>query len=237
MIDKRQILSNLREYSAEEVVAFIKNGDITLYELSKSGNLTPLMRKRIEEKLSNSEYGSEILEDGEIEKENTNPNEIIKKETQDKNEINDDNSVIWGSNVSETATIAVPPPITPNFIISRNTNDEIIENKGMFQRIFSFKGRIRRTEYCLSYIIFFIWYVIFAAFTEIEDINPLIALIVVLSIIPAYWFFWAQGAKRCHDRGNTGWYQIIPFYFLVMLFGKGEDGINDYGTNPKDKTI
>ncbi|HEY9187886.1 MAG TPA: DUF805 domain-containing protein [Ignavibacteria bacterium] len=51
--------------------------------------------------------------------------------------------------------------------------------------------------------------------------------------IPAIWFLLSQGAKRCHDIGNNGWYQIIPFYFLWMLFADSEIGINVFGPNPK----
>lgn len=127
-------------------------------------------------------------------------------------------------------------PVMPPAISSQNTESEyeVLDNKGMFKRVFSFKGRIRRTEFGLSYIIFFVWYLIFASVIEMNDPNPALALFIILSIVPAYWFLWAQGAKRCHDRGNSGWYQIIPFYGLVMLFGGSEEGINDYGTNPKE---
>jgi uncharacterized membrane protein YhaH (DUF805 family) len=52
-------------------------------------------------------------------------------------------------------------------------------------------------------------------------------------MFPAYWFVIAQGTKRCHDRDNSGWYQIIPFYGLWMLFGDSNYGENDYGFNPK----
>ena len=55
----------------------------------------------------------------------------------------------------------------------------------------------------------------------------------LILLIPVYWFLLAQGAKRCHDRGNSGWYQIIPFYNLWMLFADSEKGVNDYGLNPK----
>ena len=52
-------------------------------------------------------------------------------------------------------------------------------------------------------------------------------------MILGFYFLIAQGAKRCHDRGNTGWYQLIPFYGLWMLFGDGDIGTNNYGANPK----
>lgn len=52
-------------------------------------------------------------------------------------------------------------------------------------------------------------------------------------LVPYCWFIWAQGAKRCHDRGNSGWYQIIPFYGFWMLFAEGETTANEYGNSPK----
>ena len=146
-------------------------------------------------------------------------------------------------NLEEPAIAATPtqtdipsiPVITP-VLSSQSTEivSEILDNRGMFKRVFSFKGRIRRTEFGLSYIIFLAWYLVFVAVTEMNDVNPVLALFIILTIVPAYWFLLVQGAKRCHDRGNSGWYQIIPFYFLVMIFGGSEDGINDYGTNPKE---
>jgi len=43
----------------------------------------------------------------------------------------------------------------------------------------------------------------------------------------------AQAAKRCHDRNNSGWWKLIPFYGFWMLFADGDIGDNDYGENPK----
>lgn len=108
--------------------------------------------------------------------------------------------------------------------------------QGMFRHPFSFKGRIRRSEYILTYLIINIFFLPINILPE-DSISEGIAWFYILSIIPAYWFLLAQGAKRCHDRGNSGWYQIIPFYGLWMLFADGEEHVNEYGPDPKGRHI
>jgi uncharacterized membrane protein YhaH (DUF805 family) len=98
----------------------------------------------------------------------------------------------------------------------------------MFSAPFSFEGRIRRTEYGLSFIIYIFIYVIIKSIIN----DPSFGLF-ALAYIPLVWFFWAQGAKRCHDRGNSGWYQIIPFYVLWLIFAEGDSTENEYGRSPK----
>jgi len=104
----------------------------------------------------------------------------------------------------------------------------------MFKNPFSFSGRIRRTEYGLSLLIYFAFAgtlrFMVAGMTTDQEIVSMIFLILY---IPLLWLMLAQGSKRCHDRGNTGWFQIIPFYGFWMLFADGENGINKYGANPK----
>ena len=111
----------------------------------------------------------------------------------------------------------------------------------MFKNPFSFKGRIRRTEYGLSLLI--IYLISFAIAPPGNNYNIFILLdfsmvntIILISLVGGIvgWFFFAQGAKRCHDIGCSGWYQLIPFYMLWMLFGKGDNGENKYGLNPKE---
>jgi uncharacterized membrane protein YhaH (DUF805 family) len=102
----------------------------------------------------------------------------------------------------------------------------------MFRNSFSFEGRIRRLEYGLSFIIYYIW-LFFCAFVSFSINADNFDGIYFLLMILGFYFLIAQGAKRCHDRGNTGWYQLIPFYGLWMLFGDGDIGNNNHGANPK----
>jgi uncharacterized membrane protein YhaH (DUF805 family) len=104
------------------------------------------------------------------------------------------------------------------------------KQKIMFENAFSFDGRIRRTEYGISFIIYI---VIIGVINAIIASSNGDAAFLGLAYIPLFWFLWAQGAKRCHDLDNNGWWQIIPFYGLWLLFQEGESGQNQYGANPK----
>jgi uncharacterized membrane protein YhaH (DUF805 family) len=100
----------------------------------------------------------------------------------------------------------------------------------MFKNPFSFEGRIRRTEYGLTMIINSVVSQIIIGIVDATDGD---AAILLIAYIPMIWFGWAQGAKRCHDVGNNGWWQLIPFYGFWLLFQDGQPGSNQYGENPK----
>lgn len=100
----------------------------------------------------------------------------------------------------------------------------------MFKNPFSFDGRIRRTEYGVSIIIYAVIATIINAIIGASNGD---AAILGLAYIPMLWFLWAQGAKRCHDVGNSGWWQLIPLYGFWLLFQDGQHGENQYGENPK----
>ena len=101
----------------------------------------------------------------------------------------------------------------------------------MFKNPFSFDGRIRRMDYGITFIIYLVLYVKILGLSDAGGAAG--GLLTLIILIPMMWFVWAQGAKRCHDLDKSGWWQIIPFYFFVLLFQDGEPGINDYGHNPK----
>ncbi len=144
----------------------------------------------------------------------------------------------------------IPPPIPQNdfntteksseskdtsekaFDTSNESESFVRQKQGMFSKPFSFEGRIRRTEYGISFIIYFVIAMIVNVILESGGDET---AILGLAYIPMLWFLWAQGAKRCHDLGNNGWWQIIPFYVFWLIFAKGEFGIaNQYGANPKN---
>ena len=97
---------------------------------------------------------------------------------------------------------------------------------------FSFSGRIGRTAYGLSLIICTLLSILIL--TSILQTKGNTAFLVLL-YIPMGWFALAQGAKRCHDLGNSGWFQWIPFYYFIMLLKEGAKEVNYYGESPKHK--
>ena len=239
MATKSDILNNLRGYTADQIVEAIKAGTVTVYELSKSGNLTPLMRRRIEERLAAKST------------EPTPFSPVVAPTVDETPVLNLDEDSSEDIEIPEAEDIDIPSEITipeapiitataaPTFEptkqeVSSSSNSTTISNKGMFKRPFSFNGRIRRTEYCLSFLIYMIWYGVINAIMETPDPSAGASVFVLVSFIPMIWFLWAQNAKRCHDRGNSGWYQLIPFYVFVLLFGGSDEGSNEYGDNPKE---
>lgn len=95
--------------------------------------------------------------------------------------------------------------------------------------MFSFEGRIRRVEYGITILLF----TVFDVFLALIKIPFLQSILFILLL----WFLWAQGAKRCHDIGKSGWWQIVPFFGLWMLFKDGDIGFNEYGEDPKGRII
>jgi uncharacterized membrane protein YhaH (DUF805 family) len=43
----------------------------------------------------------------------------------------------------------------------------------------------------------------------------------------------AVGVRRMHDVGKSGWFLLIPIYNLVLACTDGEQGPNQYGSDPK----
>lgn len=105
-------------------------------------------------------------------------------------------------------------------------NNPPINNEKLFHRPFSFKGRIGRREYILSFILCCALYYLSELLIPILD---------TLLIFTYLWFWIAQSIKRCHDIGNNGLYTLIPFYILWLLIADSNKGLNKYGSEPMKK--
>ena len=225
MATKKELLKNLRSYPPEEIARAVKDGTVTLYELAKEseGAFTPLLSKKVKEILDSPSPVQANEAEPVSELGSSNPSPI----PETKEPAIFDNIQI---DTEEYPIVQESQPIVQEAVVG----DDIIDNSGMFKKPFSFSGRIRRLEYGISFIFYFVWYMIVEVAIMSPNLSQGAAVFILLSFIPMLWFIWAQNCKRCHDRGNSGWYQLIPFYFLVLLFGDGEPGENEYGTNPKE---
>jgi len=135
-----------------------------------------------------------------------------------------------------------PPPlfVTPNIPPPLNSQEELpqeeVIDRRMFKNLFSSDGRIRRSEYFLSNIILLFYFGIISAILDdpLSNHSTQDDMIMLLFLMfPACWFLAVQSAKRCHDLGNSGWFQFIPFYHFILLLGEGSRISNKYGPSPK----
>lgn len=242
---KKDLLKNPQQYSAEAIAQAIKDGVVTLYELRKGteGKFGPLLERQV----------GEIL-DGQASTAPTSARHTLP----DNDTAERLRSEPTRADASSGETFGNAPQdkgIDINWPEDEPLQDEMVQledgdsaseptaqtaktpsNKGMFRRSFSFHGRIRRLEYGITFIVVSIWMTIIPTIITLDEsiYSPVWIVICLLSTILAYWILLAQGCKRSHDRGYSGWWQLIPFYPLVLLFGKGDQGENEYGDDPKN---
>lgn len=93
----------------------------------------------------------------------------------------------------------------------------------------TFSGRARRKEFWYFVLVYF-WLEL-AVIIVFAPLLPLVQLTLLLPLL-------AVTVRRLHDRGHSGWWVLIsfvPFGILgltVVLALKGDEGTNDYGTDP-----
>lgn len=108
-----------------------------------------------------------------------------------------------------------------------------LDNTKMFKNAFLFKGRARRSEFWLAYIIFMACMMIPAAISDAMGDSDALAVLGIIIIFGGLYFFLSEGTRRCHDLGHSGFWMLIPYYILWMLFQNSKEGPNEYGNNPK----
>jgi len=100
----------------------------------------------------------------------------------------------------------------------------------------TFSGRARRSEYWFFYLAFFIVTVVASILDLIIGVQILQWIVAAAAIVPSI----SAGARRLHDTGRSGWWQligIIPIvgWILVIVWYATDSnpGDNQYGPNPK----
>lgn len=240
MIKKKDLLKNLRDYSAEQIADAVRNNIVSLYELGHNtkGTFTPLLKREVKAILDNSTIKSESTStDDQTSRFSNSPQPLsLNKEMKTEESIQSNDIDSFDIFDMEEDTDHVDEEMASSY--AKNNSNQDTTNKtsetAMFSRPFSTTGTIRRTEYWFTYFIILLISIFTYSIFEIENItsNEYSIVFSILSI-PIIWFKIAQGAKRCHDLGNSGWYQLIPFYFILMFFAKGESNNNIYGERPK----
>lgn len=98
--------------------------------------------------------------------------------------------------------------------------------------IFSFKGRATRTEYWL--VTFICNFVAIPANKDLE-MSALVTILYCIVMLAALWVYIATMVRRCHDRGKSWWFILIPLYFLLLYVLPAQQEGNEFGPNPRDK--
>ena len=110
------------------------------------------------------------------------------------------------------------------------------EYLGVLKKYAVFSGRARRKEFWMFVLINFIIAVVLSGVDMMLGLGFLGFIYAIATLIPAL----AVGARRLHDIGKTGWWQLVglvPLIGLIILIiffvMDSNPGDNQYGPNPK----
>ncbi|MCP1122685.1 DUF805 domain-containing protein [Bacillus sp. 3103sda1] len=109
-----------------------------------------------------------------------------------------------------------------------------------FKNYAGFQGRARRKEYWMFFLINLIVTIILEILVAVSFVFLIPFLLYALAIIlPSL----AVGARRLHDTGRSGWWQLLSLIpvvggiVLIIFFCQdSEEYDNKYGPYPKFKT-
>lgn len=100
---------------------------------------------------------------------------------------------------------------------------------------FDFKGRATRKEYWMFALFYLVIYILLSIVDYMIGMQILTFLFSLALLVPHI----ALAARRLHDTGKSGWWQVIvlvPFVgwviAIVLLALKGHDTDNKYGPYP-----
>ena len=98
-------------------------------------------------------------------------------------------------------------------------------NDGL-RRFADFKGRSNRQQY-VSFLLFYVLVDLFLALVS-PNATTLNEIVMALLFVPLI----AVEIRRSHDVGRSGWWILVPFYSLYLMFAKTK---LDQPENPDDQ--
>lgn len=93
------------------------------------------------------------------------------------------------------------------------------------------RGRARRSEYWYFFLVNVIVEITLECVGGLAGVGYLANIYSLAVLVPGI----TVGVRRMHDVGKSGWFLLIPVYNLILAGTKGEQGINDYGADPKSE--
>ena len=106
---------------------------------------------------------------------------------------------------------------------------------GAYKKYADFTGRARRKEFWMFVLFYFIVSIVLGIVDSIIGFQLLGLLFSLGSIIPSL----AIGARRLHDTGRSGWWQLlyliplIGLIIMIVFLVQDSHPDNEYGPNPK----
>ena len=103
------------------------------------------------------------------------------------------------------------------------------------QHYADFNGRASRQEFWMFTLVNIVIYVVLAGILGMIGAGFVAYIYLLATMVPS----WAVGARRLHDIGKSGWFQLIGLiplvglYLIVLYVTEGQQGDNQYGANPK----
>lgn len=139
----------------------------------------------------------------------------------------DSDYAYWMNKSKDNGYVEAQNSVIPEATLETTEEKEGGSNNALKKLLmmFSFMGRINRTEYIISFIgvIIFIF-----AVGNVED--DIVRRILQLA---ADVFIYSQCVRRLHDFGASGFYVLIPVVsWIYAAFPKGDKGENEYGNEP-----
>lgn len=103
------------------------------------------------------------------------------------------------------------------------------------QKYADFSGRATRKEYWMFILFYLIFYVVLGVIDGILGTMILALIFSLVLAIPSI----SLGARRLHDTGRSGWWQLITIVpligiiVLIVFLVQDSHAENEYGETPK----